>query len=874
MAYDWKATEPKWQKFWKEQELWKFDFNSNKPIYSIDNPPPYASGALHIGRATAYTLIDFAARYKRLRGYNVFFPLCFDVNGTPIEVRVEKEHGITKKDIDRHEFIRMCSEYADDNIKRMTHEFEILGESMDPSIYYRTDAEYYRKITQISFLKMYDRDLIYKGEAPVNWCPRCITALADAEVEYKDRATKLNFLKFKIEGKDEFITIATTRPELLCTCQLIAVNPNDPDKNYLAGMRATTPLFERTVEIVEDDKVDPEFGTGVVMICTIGDKDDLEWVFKYNLPIDMGIDEEGKMTELAGKYAGLPIMEARKMMIEDMEAQDLIIKQEDLDQSVGSCWRCQTPIEFLQVEQWFLKMLPYKGDVLKLADKINWYPEFMKLRLEDWINSLQWDWVLSRQRYFATPIPIWECEKCNYIVTAKEEQCYVDPTKDPPPIAKCPECGGRLKGCEDVFDTWMDSSISPLFNTFWMRDEKNFNMLYPMSLRPQAHDIIRTWAYYTMLRCMLITDKEPWTDIMIHGYIMAPDGKPMHTSLGNIIDPLPILNEHGADAFRYYAASCSLGEDHAFLLKEVVHGRRFCTKLWNVERFVGELVNEKPAEPDELHVIDKWILSRYTEVLENVTEYLDGFQYNKAMKEIEGFLWHEFADHYIEMVKHRIYENKDHSAQFTLYTIGLGLIKMLAPILPHITEEIFDGYYKSFEGGKSIHIANWPITMLKDEEAKEKGEIASSIVSSIRNWKSSQGMPLNTEIDLVEIVALERKDLFEDTKNDILKTIRAKNIVIIEKADLEEKAVSIKPIHSQIGPEFKQNAKEIVSNLKDNDPGAIHQALSSGGYEIELSNGETVKLTEEFVEVEKALISHGKQVESIRAGEFLVLISK
>ncbi|MCG2826695.1 MAG: valine--tRNA ligase, partial [Thermoplasmatales archaeon] len=531
---------------------------------SIDNPPRYASGALHVGHAVHYTHIDFAARYRRMNGFNVFFPLCFDCNGIPIEERVEKKLGITRKDIDRHKFTKLCSEFANEKIEEMKKQFIILGESMDPSIYYQTDAENYRRLTQLSFIELYNKGLIYKGEHPINWCPRCMTALADAEIEYKNRETKLNYIKFKLG--DEDIVIATTRPELLCTCQLVAIHPDDFRAEKLIGRKLKTPLFEKEVEIVGDKNVDPNFGSGVVMICSIGDKDDLEWIFKYKLRIEKGIDEEGRMTELCGKYKGMKVIDARKAIIDDMKNQGVLIKQEKLEQSIGTCWRCHTPVEFLVMPQWFLKTVQFKEKMLKEIEKLDWKPRFMKRRLQDWINSLGWDWVISRQRYFATPIPLWECGKCGNVVVAEKNECYVDPTIMD---KECPKCHTKMKGCEDVFDTWMDSSISPLFNTYWERNPELFKKLYPMSLRPQAHDIIRTWAFYTILRGILLTDKLPFKTIMVDGFILSPDGKPMHTSLGNVIDPLKILEKYGTDAFRYYAATCSVGEDNSFREKDV-----------------------------------------------------------------------------------------------------------------------------------------------------------------------------------------------------------------------------------------------------------------------------------------------------------------
>ena len=324
--YDWRVSEPKWQTKWKEWGLYRFNPKSRSEVYSIDNPPRYASGALHLGHAYGYTVIDFAARYKRLKGFNVFFPLCFDVNGTPVEVRVEKVKGVKASQVPRQEFIRMCSEFAEKYIGDMTRQFEILGESMDPSIYYRTDAEYYRRLTQISFIRMYKRGLVYKGHFPVNWCTRCGTALADAEVEYQPRKTKLNYIKFRDADTGNDVLIATTRPELLCTCLLVAVNPDDPSKKDLIGRELLTPVYSKKVKVVEDLKVDAAFGTGTVMICSIGDKDDLEWIMKYGLPLEKGIEESGLMTSLAGKYTGMTVTDARKAIIEDMKASGELVK--------------------------------------------------------------------------------------------------------------------------------------------------------------------------------------------------------------------------------------------------------------------------------------------------------------------------------------------------------------------------------------------------------------------------------------------------------------------------------------------------------------------------------------------------------------------
>ncbi|HTY47944.1 MAG TPA: valine--tRNA ligase [Methanomassiliicoccales archaeon] len=873
MSYDPAVSEPKWQQKWKDWKIHQFDPKSDKAIYSVDNPPRYTSGSLHLGHATGYSLIDFAARYHRQRGYNVFFPLCFDVNGTPTEVKVEKKYGITKLSVPRQEYIKLCSEFANTFIAEMTRQFEVLGTCMDPSIYYQTDAPYYRRITQISFLRMLEKGLVYKGTAPVNWCPRCITALADAEVEYDTNVTKLNYIEFGWENSQEKVLIATTRPELLATCQLIAVHPEDQRYRNLIGEHLIVPIYDRKVRVVADAAVDPNFGTGVVMICTIGDKGDLEWLRKYSLVLEQAIDEQGRMTELAGKYAGLKVKEARAKVIEDLKAAGTIVKQEDLPQNVSICWRCHEPIEYLSRPQWFLRTIDFKQEVLRLADELNWFPEFMKVRLQDWVNSLGWDWVISRQRYFATPIPVWECSHCGEVVPAREADCYIDPTASKPPVENCPKCGGELKPCEDVFDTWMDSSISPLFNTGWMKDDKRFAKMYPMSLRPQSHDIIRTWAFYTILREHLLTGKRPWNDIMIHGFIMAPDGTPMHTSLNNVIDPMPILRTYGADAMRYYACTCALGEDNAFREKDVVHGKKFVTKLYNMGKFVGANVKTKPYLREDAKPVDKWMLSRFSKTLKQVTFYYDNYKFDRAMREIEQFAWHEFADHYLELVKHRAGDPKDESVRYTLYTVCLGIMKMLAPLLPHVTEEVYQENFVRLDKARSIHVSHWPVPMVYDNTSERKGVLAKDIASAVRNWKSERKLALNEPLASIELIGVDR-ELIEGTEKDITETVKAKELKIASKTDLEEIIVGVKPVLSKIGPTFKAQAREVTEAIKQMRAAEISELLGNGAISVPLSNGSNVKITAEFVEVQKQLTLHGQAVETIQLGDMLIAISK
>lgn len=891
--YDQIAFEKKWQKKWQDEKIYHFNFESDKKPYSIDVPPRYASGPLHAGHAVHYTHIDFAARYKRMRGFEVFFPLCFDVNGIPIEERVERARGITRKDIDRHEFTKLCSDFANKNIKTMIDQFILLGESMDPSIYYQTDAEYYRRLTQISFIELFDKDLIYKGKFPVNWCPRCMTAMADAEVTYTDRETKLNTIKFYFKekpsenilkyhgvGKDDkgiYVEIATTRPEMLPSCQIVAVHPTDERAPWLVDQVLIVPVFGKEVKIVEDDAVDPDFGSGVVMICTVGDKEDLNWVFKYKLPIEMSINEEGCMTGICGKYKDMKIKDAREKIISDMKKEGLLLKSMPLDQNVGVCWRCKTPVEFVNAEQWFLKTTDFKKLVLDKSDEMNWYPEYMKVRLEEWVNSLEWDWVISRQRYFATPIPLWECEECKEVVLAKKEDCYIDPTIDKPPVDKCPKCGGKLVGCEDVFDTWMDSSISPLYNTFWHRDDKKFEKLYPMSVRPQSHDIIRTWAFYTILRCTLITGDKPFEDIMMGGFILSEDGTPMHASLGNVIDPIKIIKEFGSDAFRCYAASCALGEDNPFRRKDVVRGSKILRKLYNVQQFIINIVGDEKPEKTDLIDIDKWILTKYSKLIKKATKQMDVFDYSQTMKDVEYFLWHEVADHYLEMIKSSVHEGKNtDSIKYTLYTLGLGTLKLFAVFFPHLTEEIYQNFYKQFEGDKSIHLSSWPEAIIEDSSKEKAGENVKNYIQQVRSWKSEQGIALNAPIKALSTYASKKYIDSIKTSDFIIKsTLKYPNNheFIVGKPKVEEKIISIKPVFAKIGPNLKADAKKFVAWIKQNNDEIIKTIGEKGDISLSDIPGINVDskekiLVDGYIKVEKEISVKGKDSHILSFDEF------
>ena len=787
--------EKKWQSKWEEMGTYRFDWEDKKrPAFSVDTPPPYASGEFHMGLVLNWAYFDIVARFKRMRGYNVYFPQGWDCHGLPVEVEVEKKNNIRKTDVSPDQFRKLCMDLVNKYIAVMKESIIRLGYSIDWSTEYRTmDPDYWRR-TQLSYILLYKKGFIYRGKHPVNWCPRCETAIADAEVEYDNRNAQLHYIRFKLEDGG-FLEIATTRPELIPACVTVAVNANDERYSRYIGKKIHVPTTRRTVEVIADDMVDSKFGTGVVMICTYGDKADVKTVFKHNLPAIMCIDEKGRMTENAGKYAGMKAEEAKKAMLADLKREGLVDKTEALSQEVSMCWRCRTPIEILEREQWFMKTRILTDDVEKKALEIKWYPDYMKHRLIDWAKSLEWDWVISRQRVFGTPIPIWYCKKCNELILAEEDWVPIDPRIEKPKIDRCPRCRGTEFVPEmDVFDTWMDSSITCAVHAGWP-DKKDWRRLFPADLHASGVDIIRTWAYYLMVRHLALFNEAPYKSCLINGMVLGTDGREMHKSLGNYVASLEVLSKHGADATRQWAAAGgATGSDIPFRWPDVEYGWRFLIKLWNASSFVSNLL--KDYTPDEgakytLQPMDEWILSKVEKLTEKVTDAFDQCQFNLAIEETRNFAWHVFCDSYIEAVKDRLYrpeaygEEKRKAAQHTLYSILFRILQLLAPITPHIAEEIYQVLFAKDKGFRSIHLSPWPTTDKKliDERAEKQGDLIAAIIAEVRREKAEKHMPLNAQVKKLTIYAGERgtaKTIVEG-KEDITGTCKVASIEILPK---------------------------------------------------------------------------------------------
>jgi len=780
---DFLRMEERWEGLWEERGTYRYDWDDEtRPRYSVNTPPPYPSGDFHMGNVLNWTYFDMAARYRRMRGYNVHFPQGWDCHGLPTEVAVEKALNIRRSEVPPDRFRRLCEEWIEQYIDVMKQAVIRLGCSIDWSLEYQTmEPSYMRKI-QLSFLILHGREMIYKGEHPVNWCPRCETAIADAEVERERRVGRLYTVAFGL--RDGELLIATTRPEYISACVAIGVHPGDERHRHLIGGEATVPLTGRRVPIIADDAADPGFGTGVLMICTYGDKSDVVAVARYDLPVVKLVDGKGEMTEAAGRYRGMGVGEAREAIVADLAEAGLLRGEESLEQEVGICWRCDTPIEIVSLEQWFMRTQALTEDLVKAAEEITWYPDWMRYRLIDWARSLDWDWVLSRQRVFATPIPAWYCRRCGAIRMATPEELPVDP-KTTRPRGSCASCGSEeFRPETDVLDTWFDSSLSCAIHAGWP-DRGDWRRLFPASLHSSGHDIIRTWAYYLMVRHLALFGETAYSSVLINGMVLGSDGRKMSKSLGNFVASPEVFEKYGADAARQWvAAGGGTGFDVPFRWSDVEYGWRFMRKLWNACRLASIQLEEfDPGAEAEPELLDRWILSMLERVVDQVTDAFDECQFMNALDTARNFVWHVFCDHYLEAVKHRLYGGGGGrtAARRTLHRVVKRILQLLAPVMPHLTEEIYSLMYAA-DDSDSIHLSRWPEadTALIDEEAEGRGELIISVIRDIRREKNRQGIPLNTPLRKLIIYAEDdAEEALTAGGADISETAKAEGIEIV-----------------------------------------------------------------------------------------------
>lgn len=728
---------------WKKSEQFNFHSKTKKKIYSIDTPPPYVNSPVHMGQATTYAYMDFFARYKRMKGFEVLFPLGLDRNGLPIEMGAEKRFNVSAFKVGREKFIEYCEKLLQETSTESIDTFAKLGisftsykEGKHIGSIYLTDSPEYRTLTQSTFIDLYKKELVYEDKRINNWDPKLQTTIADSEIEYKDIPSTFNHIKFKVKETGEEIIIATTRPELIATCGMIIYNPNDKRYQNLDGKTAITPLFGKEIPIREHPLAQIDKGTGLVMMCSAGDLSDIQFFREMNLTPIIAINKDGTMNEYAGFLKGLKVKEARQKAVEELKKEKLIVKQEQIIHRTPISERSGAEIEFIEMPELYLKQLEFKDDLRKLSNQINFYPKESKKILDNWIDSISIDWPISRRRFYGTPIPLWYSENKVAIPDPGE---YYQPWKESPPkeaevfqngtmIGKVKDFPKlKWKGEERIFDTWFDSSISELFIIKYQQDEF-FKKAYPITLRPQGKEIVRTWLYYTLLRGFLATDKPCFEDVWIHQHILDEKGRKMSKSLGNVIDPQQILKEYGAEALRLWSAiEGDLSKQDLSCSKEKIKAElKTLTKIINISKFITQFPKPKKAKLTKLDQL-------FIDYIENLTEFSDksynNYDFYHPSVKLREFIWETFASHYIEIVKARAYnQNNEFSkeesdaAKYTLYYLLERSLLLLYPIIPQIT---------------SLILKDLEINILEEQFPKpKKGKSDLSLINTIMEFNS------------------------------------------------------------------------------------------------------------------------------------------
>ncbi|MGI0002812.1 MAG: valine--tRNA ligase [Nitrosopumilaceae archaeon] len=745
-------------KQWEKDHL--YDFSPKEKNFVIDTPPPYPSGRpWHIGAAAHYSQIDMIARTARMAGKNVYFPIGIDRNGLPVELYTEKKNNIRMRETERGKFLELCKEALDELEAEMIQIMKSLGISSDFANYYRTDSEEYRALTQSTFIELWKKNLVYLANRPNNYDWVSGTTIADAEINYVDIQTKLVYMKFAIKDSKDTVIIASTRPELLCACQTVIVNPDDTRYTNIVGKKITIPIFNRDVNVMTHPSAQMEFGSGAVMVCSYGDQNDVALFRELNLEEIVAIGLDGRMTKAAGKYEGLKVKQAREKIVEDLKSSDLVEKIEDIVHRTPVSERSKNPIEIIPMEEYYLKQKESIEKIRKLGSQITFYPDMHQQILMNWLDSITIDWPISRRRFYGTEIPIWYCKKCSEPHVPPPGK-YYKPWKDKAPFSKCEKCGNSdFVGEERTFDTWMDSSISPLFVAKYQKDEDFFKKTYPATIRPQAKDIVRTWLYYTILRCEQLTGKTPWSEAWIMGYGLDEKGMKMSKSKGNAIDPLPVIQQLGADTFRFWSASeINHGYDFRCSEQKIESTKKFLSKLWNVARFLSsfEIINSASTT-----TTDRWILSELDKLVAECKKGYAEYNFFIPSTAIREFTWNLFAAHYIEMVKARAYglgfsDDEKKGAIYTLHKVLSTVLKLLAPITPFISDHLWQQLYSE----TSIHKEH----QVEPESLEDLNKFTKEVVefnSKVWNEKKNKGLSLKDSISIAVPSELEsfKKDL-------------------------------------------------------------------------------------------------------------------
>jgi valyl-tRNA synthetase len=847
--FDAPAAEARWDEEWERRGIHRWDPDRPRAeTFVVDTPPPTVSGSLHIGHVFSYTHTDVMVRYRRMCGLNIFYPMGWDDNGLPTERRVQNlfhvrcdpaaayEAGLEiepasakqrKKPaqlVSRPNFIELCERVTAEDEQAFESLFRRVGLSVDWSLLYETIGEHARRLSQLSFLDLWEKGHLYNTDAPTMWDVDFQTAVAQAEMEERTKPGAYHHLEFGVEDSDAAFTIATTRPELLPACVGVTAHPEDARYRELFGRKALTPLFRVPVPIFPSELADPEKGTGILMVCTFGDQTDLEWWRSEGLELRQLVGRSGRLADIEfgsaefpsldpdaanrsyGELAGKGVAQARKAIVELLrdpagsatgKGSPLTGEPEPIEHAVKFYERGERPLELVPTRQWFVRLLDKKQELLEKGAEVQWHPDFMGIRFRDWTENLSLDWCVSRQRYFGVPIPVWyplDAEGCpdhGEPIVAPAESLPVDPTTDLPPgyTAEQRDQAGGFTGEADIFDTWFTSSLTPQIGSHWQLDAERHAKLFPSDMRPQSHEIIRTWAFYTIAKALLHENDVPWRHATISGWVLDPDRKKMSKSVGNVVLPTDLLEKYTADGCRYWAASARLGTDTATDEKVFKVGKRLQTKLFNASKFVlGQSAEAAPVSAE----IDRAFLAGLRRLTERATASFEAFNHAQALQETESFFWTHFTDTYIELCKVRAHGG-DGSAAATL-RLGLSvLLRLFAPFLPYISEEVWSWTFAEESGHRSIHRAPWPgeldFAEVADPEEPESFAAAAACWRAVNKAKADAEVSMGREVERLDIVANPKTlEKLRPGLTDVLQAGRCHAHSLVERGDLDDGA--------------------------------------------------------------------------------------
>ncbi len=818
-AYSPGEFEERLYKFWEDNGYFHAEVDESKKPYSIMMPPPNITGQLHMGHALDNTLQDILIRFKRMQGYSALWLPGTDHASIATEAKIVeamRKEGITKEDIGREKFLERAWAWRAEFGGRIVKQLRKMGSSADWERERFTMDEGCNKAVKNVFVRLYDKGLIYRGERIINWCPKCLTSISDAEVEYEEQAGHFWHLRYKLSDGSGYINLATTRPETLLGDTAVAVNPKDDRYKDMVGKTVILPLVHREIPIVADDYVEMDFGTGVVKITPAHDPNDFEVGLRHNLPVINVMTDDAKINEDYPKYAGMDRYEARKVIVKDLEEEGALVKIEDYSHNVGTCYRCGTTVEPRVSKQWFVKMKPLAGPAIDAVknDETEFIPSHFEKTYFHWLENIR-DWCISRQLWWGHQIPAFYCDGCGEMVVTEDNEAF------------CPKCGKKMRQDPDTLDTWFSSALWPFSTLGWPDNTKEMEYFYPTSVLVTGYDIIPFWVMRMMFSGIEHTGKIPFYKVLIHGLVRDSQGRKMSKSLGNGIDPLEVINKFGADALRLTLVTGNApGNDMRYSEEKITASRNFANKLWNAARFIHMNIDDydvKNELPAELTTEDKWIVSTLNKTIKVVTENLESFELGVAVQNIYDFTWDSLCDWYIELAKARLRSEGEtaQNARQVLVWVMDKTLKLLHPFMPFITEEIWQSMPHD---GETIMTQQYPLYEEEHDfsEAAADMNMVMDAIKAIRIRRAEMNVPPSRKAKL--FIAAKEKDVMKNGSPFFMQLASASEVEVADSYDIEG-AVTVVTADAKIyipmdelidkQAELKRLNKELEAAVKD-----------------------------------------------------------